>query len=187
MKALLLATGVTSVLLASCGSPQVSEPKINIDVPKDAISYDYASSLTDALDGLLVQGKTQFTLDDLIATLPLPDGVSPEDIEPYLEKRNQELEIECQGRKCKLSNDGEAFEVKVDSATILIGKTIEASIKLSEDNKELEICRISGVRARVGVTQNVDGGILKLGNGSIDTFKIDVGIFGSYPSRSCDF
>lgn len=187
------------LILAACGRPipeQTSAQHLDINVPTDEIDPEDIQDLTGTLEPFVVEGKSVVSFQDIAARLNVTGDFKPL-FDQLVASRDDQIEVECQGRKCVAKSSGKDFSFKppvtlpvIGAPTISLAKEITIFAELSSDKSRLEVCRIDGVRVKVGIfTQNVDGALIEtVGEGpdlTVKTLKLDAGVGGSYPSASC--
>jgi hypothetical protein len=169
------------------------EERINIDIPKDEIEAAEIDQLLGAIAPYVQDGAQKVPLADVAAKIEI-DGDFKEILNQIIPTRETFANVSCKARRCSVSSIGNEFTFRIESINIPIlgvpvvtlGKEIDLILELSEDLTRFEICRIEGIKARVGAVNNrVDGALIEKEGELIKTLKIDVGVGGDYPKKDC--
>lgn len=185
-----------SLFLASCGSSeQVSQPKVNIDIPTEDLPQDVVEQIISDLAELSVEGGlAEVAFEDILAVLPEIDVIAPY-VDLIVNSRDPMVKVQCQDLKCVAVSTGEKLSFKLEDVdipvlgkpTVVIEKNLRFEYRFLEDLSGVEVCKIEGLKARSGfISQNVDGLILDiLPEGGFKSALVDVGLGGDYPSKNC--
>jgi hypothetical protein len=185
-------------IIAACGRPPLestSQVKFDIDLPKDDIDPVDVQELLLGFGGIVQEGVNRVSLADFAASINV-QGSFKGILDEIVQSRDAYADVTCEGRRCQIVTLGKDFSFKLESVsipvlgipTVTLGKRVEIFAELSEDLQRFNACRISGLKVKSGfLTPNVDGLLIELGSGSLNTIKIDAGPGGAYPNDACRF
>lgn len=186
----------SSLVLLGCGGAAdtpTSEVKFNIDVPKDNIDPADIAELLSGLGSFVQEGSRAVALADVVERINV-SGSFKTTLQQIVESRDKDATVTCTGRKCLVVSNGQKFNFKLEGVSIPVlgtpsislSQRIELQLELSADEQHFNACRISGMKVNTGIlSPNVDGALIKLENGQLNTLKIDAGPGGDYPNTSC--
>lgn len=161
---------------------------IIIEIPKEKIDYAKTEKGLQTLHEKIVMEEKSFFLKEFVSIFA---SEITKEMQEILDSRDPDVSMDCIKTHCVLSNNGtpKSFDFEVQGQgkiTLILAKKIVFKLRL-DDVKELEICAIQGIRARKsGLTQNVNGGLTRLGDGVVEESFVDIGFGGGYPNSKCD-
>ncbi|MBC7659086.1 MAG: hypothetical protein H7249_05195 [Chitinophagaceae bacterium] len=171
------------------------EDRFNIDIPATQIDPIMIQDAINKASAFIVEGKREVPIQEALASIAIPPQYQAL-VDKIAASRNPTADVECLGRKCKITSLGQELSFKVDGLNIPIlgvpvvylNKVVEFYTQVSLDESRAEVCRITGVAIKAGFTKpTLDGALLEMNKGVVKTARMDAGTGGDYPSLSCDF
>ncbi len=182
-----------SSLAARAETAAEVQDRINIDIPKDEVTPEEIDQLLGAIAPFIQEGVHKVPLADVASKIQI-DGDFKDILAKILPSREALADVSCVGRRCLVQSLGNEFTFRLESINIpvlgvpvvTLAKQIDMVLDLNEDLTRFEICRIEGVKAKVGAVNNrVDGALIEKDADTVKTLKIDVGVGRDYPKKDC--
>jgi hypothetical protein len=182
-------------LLFSCGSSteKQSQPLVNIELKSTGITLEEVETTHGIFEKVAATNKSSIDVSEVLGLLGVlaPQNLSEIADELALNYVDGMDFVCAKGSHCSGKAKGKEMEVtleNVDAAgfkdpTLIFAESIEVDFQVLPGL--LEICRISGIKVKSGISANFDGLLLEFDELEVKKATIDIGAFGSYPSKSC--
>lgn len=189
--------GVSLFSLMGCGRVHEvhSEPKVNISVDTSKVDFKIVQSIYNQFSVIASQPASNVKVSEIFSVLRLMDPTIDTTIENDVEASFPNgMDVQCQKDKCRGIAKGKAINIVLQGVEV---SGVKDPVLMLDNNLELrfrtqgtsivEVCQIGGVKVKAGVVANFDGVYIELGVDKVDKLVVDLGMFGSYPSKTCDF
>ena len=181
-------------LVAGCGRPISSEPKVNIDLPIEDDSIADVRAAIRNVKAYEKEGTFQIPLAQLFEDMMLPDEIKPY-VDRIVAERAAFLDVECRSGRCSATSQGQAQQIKIDivkipvlgSPDLSLAETIVFELRFLSD-QAIEVCSVQGVKVKKSLLRvNLDGLRVILTDQGVQEALIDAGLGGDYPTKDCGF
>ena len=108
------------------------------------------------------------------------------------------INVDCEGLTCRVSTRFAPGQIMVKTPgmrvpglgwpSVTLASKADAYIRISEDHRHVEICKVTGIRLGLSfMAADLDGGNFDVNtDGSVSKMELDAGPGGSYPNEGCN-